>query len=189
MAVYLRKVAKAGAVASPKETADKSEDTPKTEETSKPEEKEAVKETTVQDTPAAATEEAEEGSKPVVFVLGASGKIGSATSKGLSEKFGDVVEIRAGVRNPHNAGKLKGMSNVTVVLASMADKTGLISTLHGVSALLIVSPQSENRVELVVSSVDAAKEAGVKLLAVVRVPMAGMDTIFARHFKETEDKV
>ena len=45
--------------------------------------------------------------KPVVFVIGASGLIGSATVQALSAKYSDKVEIRAGVRNPDKADKLK----------------------------------------------------------------------------------
>ena len=45
--------------------------------------------------------------KPVVFVIGASGLIGSATVLALSAKYSDKVEIRAGVRNPDKADKLK----------------------------------------------------------------------------------
>ena len=45
--------------------------------------------------------------KPVVFVIGASGNIGSATVQALSAKYSDKVEIRAGVRNPDKADKLK----------------------------------------------------------------------------------
>ena len=45
--------------------------------------------------------------KPVVFVIGASGDVGSATVQALSAKYSDKVEIRAGVRNPDKADKLK----------------------------------------------------------------------------------
>ena len=45
--------------------------------------------------------------KPVVFVIGASGNVGSATVRVLSAKYSDKVEIRAGVRNPDKADKLK----------------------------------------------------------------------------------
>lgn len=185
-----------GGDSAPKEAADKTEETQKTEETPKTEENgtaETVEQTTAQDTPAEATGEADESGekeKPIVFVLGASGMIGSATCKSLSEKFGDVVQIRAGVRNPDGAEKLKELSNVTVVQASMADKDGLISTLAGVSALYIVVPGSENRAELAELSIEAAKEAGVKHVVVVSVPTVGKaDILFSRQFKVIEDKV
>ena len=45
--------------------------------------------------------------KPVAFVIGASGNVGSATVQVLSSKYADKVEIRAGVRNPDIADKLK----------------------------------------------------------------------------------
>ena len=46
--------------------------------------------------------------KPVVFVIGASGSVGSATVQALSAKYSDKVEIRAGARNPD---KLKVQHN------------------------------------------------------------------------------
>ena len=41
--------------------------------------------------------------KPVVFVIGASGQIGTATVQALSTRFSDKLDIRAGVRNPNKA--------------------------------------------------------------------------------------
>ena len=47
--------------------------------------------------------------KPVILVTGASGNIGTATVAALAAKYADKVEIRAGVRNPDKADKLKAI--------------------------------------------------------------------------------
>ena len=128
--------------------------------------------------------------KPVVFVIGASGNVGSATVQVLSSKYGEKVEIRAGVRNPDKADKLKSLPNVSVVQAEMGDKEKLIETLKGVHALYIVTPGAENRAQLTIATAQAAKEAGVKHLVVVSVLTANLtDTVFGRQFSEIETAV
>ena len=112
--------------------------------------------------------------KPVVFVIGASGNVGSATVQVLSSKYADKVEIRAGVRNPDKADKLKSLPNVSVVQAEMGDKEKLTRTLKGVHTLYIVTPGVENRAQLTIATAQAAKDAGVKHLLVVSVPTADL---------------
>lgn len=50
--------------------------------------------------------------KPVVFVIGATGSIGTATVTSLAGKYADKVEIWAGVWNPDKADKLKPLAGV-----------------------------------------------------------------------------
>ena len=127
--------------------------------------------------------------KPVVFVLGATGNIGSATVATLSAKYADKVEIRAGVRNPERADKIKSLAGVTVVQATMGDKK-LEQVLTGVDTLYIVTPGAENRAALTVSSAELAKKAGVKHIALVSVLTANFtDTVFGRQLTEVEHKV
>ena len=83
-------------------------------------------------------------SKPVVFVIGASGNVGSATIQALAAKYASRVEIRAGVRNPDKADKLKSIPNVSVVKAEMGTAE-LENTLKGVHSLFIVTPGVINR--------------------------------------------
>lgn len=128
-------------------------------------------------------------SKPVVFVIGASGNVGSATISSLSAKYADKVEIRAGVRNPEKADKLQAIPNVQIVQATMGD-SNLVSVLAGVSTLYIVTPATQNRAELAVSTAEYAKQAGVKHIAVVSVPTADLpNTIFGGQLAEVEEKV
>ena len=128
--------------------------------------------------------------KPVVFVIGATGYVGTATLHALSAKYRDQVEIRAGVRNPDKADKLKGIAGVSIVQAEMGSNDKLVQTLAGVNALYIVTPGAENRAELTIATAEAAKKAGVKYVVVVSVLMADLtDTIFGRQLKEVEDKI
>ena len=128
--------------------------------------------------------------KPIVLVIGASGSIGTATVAALAAKYADKVEIRAGVRNPDKADKLKAIAGVKVVQATMGDKDKLKSTLKGVDALYIVTPGAENRAQLTIATAEAAKEAGVKHLLVVSVPTAGLtDTVFGAQCTEIEDTI
>lgn len=129
-------------------------------------------------------------SKPVIFVIGATGIIGSATVQALSERYADKFDIRAGVRNLDKADKLKALSGVTVVQATMGDENKLIATLEGVDALYIVTPGAENRVELTVKTAEAAKAAGVQFLLVVSGATAPLtDTLFGKQFSEIEAAV
>ena len=128
--------------------------------------------------------------KPVIFVTAASGKIGLATVQALSARFADKVEIRAGVRNPDKAEKLKALAGVTVVQAEMGAKDKLVETFRGVDALYIIMPGVENRVELAISTAEAAKEAGAKFILVVSLPSVELpDTVFGRQFTEIEGKI
>ena len=128
-------------------------------------------------------------SKPVVFVIGASGSIGSATVSALSSKYQDIVEIRAGVRNPDKADHLKSLPGVSVVKATMGDED-LVNVFKGVDRLYIVTPTAENRAALTISTAESAKKAGLKHIAVVSgLAMKFPETLFGSQFSEVEDKV
>ena len=128
--------------------------------------------------------------KPVVFVIGATGNIGSATVTALSSKHADKLDIRAGVRNPDKADKLKGLAGVTVVQAEMGAKEKLVGTFKGVHALYIVTPGAENRAPLTISTAEAAKEAGVKHIVVVSSLTVHLtDTIFGKQLEEVEKNI
>ena len=125
--------------------------------------------------------------KPVVFVIGASGKVGAATIAALAKRYADKLEIRAGVRNPD---KLKAPAGVTVVQATMGDKENLKVILKGVDALYIVTPSTKNRAQLVNDTAEVAKVAGVKHLLVVSVTTAQLtDTIFGGQFNQIENYI
>ena len=127
--------------------------------------------------------------KPVVFVIGANGNIGASTVMALSTKYADKVEIRAGVRNPEKADKIKSLEGVTVVQATMGDEK-LEQVLSGVDTLFINTPGAPNRVSLATSTAELAKKAGVKHVVFVSIPSAKVtDTIFGRQFAEIEGAI
>lgn len=132
-------------------------------------------------------------SKPVIFVLGASGKVGAATVTALSERFADKANIKAGVRDKSSerAANLQGLHGVTLVTADMGqDKSKLVEAFRGVQSVFIVTPGTKERVEFTVAAAQAAKEAGVKFLLVVSVLTADLtDTIFGSQFKKIETEV
>ena len=127
--------------------------------------------------------------QPVVFVIGATGHVGTATIASLSAKHADRVEIRAGVRNPEKAEKLKAIPNVTVVEATMGD-SNLVGVLTGVDTLYIVTPGTDNRDQIAISTAESAKQAGVKHIAVVSGPQADLPySQIGRQLSEVEAKV
>jgi len=125
--------------------------------------------------------------KPVVFVIGASGNIGLATLQALSSKYADKVEIRAGIRDPEKADKVKAIAGVKVVKATQGDKDNLTTAFTGVTSLYIVVAGSENRAELTIKTAEAAKVAGVKHLVVLSaLTTEHTDTVFGKQFTEIE---
>ena len=129
--------------------------------------------------------------KPVVFVIGASGSIGSATVSALAAKYADKVEIRAGVRNPDKAPESIKVPGVTIVQAVMGEKEKLTEIFKGVDALFIVTPGAKNRAALTIETAEAAKEAGVKFLLAVSIPTAICPdkSTFGKQFHEIEEGI
>ena len=127
-------------------------------------------------------------SKPVVFVIGASGNIGSATVSALAGKYADKVEIRAGVRNPDKAPESIKGPGVTIVQAVMGEKEKLKEIFKGVDALFIVTPGVKERVSLTTLTAEAAKEAGVKFLMVIS-GRPSPNTFLGKQLQEVEDNV
>ena len=127
-------------------------------------------------------------SKPVVFVIGASGNIGSATVSALAAKYADKVEIRAGVRNPDKAPESIKAPGVTIVQAVMGEKEKLKEIFKGVDALFIVTPGVKERASLTTLTAEAAKEAGVKFLMVIS-GRPSPNTFLGKQLQEVEDNV
>ena len=128
--------------------------------------------------------------KPIVFVLGASGKVGSATVAALSAKFGDEFQVRAGVRDTttESAKSLATMKGVEVVEAKMGSPQ-LASTLSGVSLLFIVTPPTKDCAELVGDSTKAGKESGVKFILTLSGQTATGPGIFGQQYGDLEKNV
>lgn len=127
--------------------------------------------------------------KRIVFVIGATGSVGAATVRSLAAKYGDKIDLRAGVRDPEKAEKIESLAGATIVQATMGDDK-LAQVLSGVHILFIVTPGTKDRVQLTLSTGWLAKTAGVKYMAVVSVLTADLiNTTFGRQFTEIEAKI
>jgi uncharacterized protein YbjT (DUF2867 family) len=121
------------------------------------------------------------------MVVGATGSIGKATVAALVSRHGSSVDIYAGVRDPSKFGTMDGVS---VVTADMGDKAGLTAALQGFDSVYLVIPGHEQRTELGLSGLEAAKAAGVKFVLLLSVLMADdTTTLFGRQFLPLEAKV
>jgi uncharacterized protein YbjT (DUF2867 family) len=127
--------------------------------------------------------------KPVVFVIGATGRVGTVTVENLAAKYAERVEIRAGVRNLLKAENYKSLAGISLVQATMGDEK-LVKILSGVDTLLIVTPSSKNQAKLAVSTAELAKKADVKHIAVLSVIVADIaDSIIGSQFREIEEGI
>lgn len=130
--------------------------------------------------------------KQVVFVINATSPIGIPAIANLSEKYGDRVEIKAGVPDPTSkeAKELKeNYKNIQLVQAKIGD-TKLTETLKGVATIYIVTPSTKNRVNLVIDTATCAKRAGVGHIVTLSVPTVSRpDTIFGGQFSQIENGV
>lgn len=119
-----------------------------------------------------------------VIVVGASGYVGKATLAALVSRHADSVQAVAGVRNPDKF----SMDNVTAVAADMGDKAALTETLKGYDSVYLVVPGHEDRTQLALNGLEAAKEAGVGFVLVLSVLTAGSDSVFGKQFAPIEAK-
>ena len=120
-----------------------------------------------------------------VIVVGASGYVGKATLAALVSRHADTVEAVAGVRNPD---KFSAMDKVTAVAADMGDKAKLTETLKGYDSVYLVVPGHEDRTQLTINGLEAAKDAGVGFVLVLSVLTTGTDSIFGKQFAAIEAK-
>lgn len=128
--------------------------------------------------------------KPVVFIIGSSGNVGQATINALSIKYGRKLDIRAGVRQPESLTAFKHLTGVTVVKADMGQYEELKELFKGVKSLLIVTPGTENRVDLALNTAEAANDAGVEYIVVISGTNAEkQDTVFGKQLYEVEQAV
>ncbi|KAL4487221.1 hypothetical protein ABPG72_017940 [Tetrahymena utriculariae] len=131
----------------------------------------------------------EEIKKEGIIVVGASGKIGSATVKALAEK---KAHVTAGVRDVSKASAIElEAAGAKLVHADMSQgQSELAAILAHYKAVFLVTPQVQNRVEIVSNAIKAAQEAKVDYLLVVSVSFAGnQDSVFGRQFGEIESEV
>lgn len=120
-----------------------------------------------------------------VLVVGASGFIGRATLQALVKRHGEKVQAYAGVRDVAKFGE---MDKVTAIQADMGSREGLAKTLKAekFDGVYLVVPGHENRTQIALEGIKAAKDADVKFLLVLSVLTSGTDSIFGKQFEPIE---
>lgn len=107
-----------------------------------------------------------------ILVTGATGTIGSQVVSALKAR--NDVTVRAAVRSAAKAESLKG-GNVTPVDFEFNQPELIQKAVKGVDALFLVTPNTDDQVELGALLVDHAKAAGVK--HIVKLSALGSDSV------------
>lgn len=123
----------------------------------------------------------------MIAVTGANGNLGRLVVKGLLE-FVPAPEIIAAVRHPEKADDLRALG-ITVREADYDRPDTLVDAFRGVEKVLLVSAVVPGeRLRQHKSVIDAAKQAGVKLVAYTSMLRADSSSlILAAEHKATED--
>ncbi|RZJ71398.1 SDR family oxidoreductase [Flavobacterium sp.] len=127
----------------------------------------------------------------MILVTGATGHLGSAVINQLLKKT-SVANIAAFVRDEAKAENLK-KQGVEVRVGNFDDVDSLDKALKGIEKVLIISTVDHNRFEQHKNVVDAAKKAGVKLVAYTSVTLNDLENsaikpLMESHF-QTEDYI
>lgn len=105
----------------------------------------------------------------MILVTGANGATGSEVVRQLAA---EGRPVRAMVRKPENAEALP-KERVEVVVGSFSDIESLGSAMDGVDAVFMISFEHPDQLTLQANAIEAAKRAGVKMMA--RLSAAGAD--------------
>ncbi|CAN5605386.1 SDR family oxidoreductase [soil metagenome] len=123
-----------------------------------------------------------------IVVTGATGHLGGLTVEALLARGVDPATITATGRNPERLAAL-GELGVRTAVADLGDPTSLEEAFAGADKVLLVSGSDVGqRVAQHRNAIDAAKEAGVALLAYTSAPYATTTTLLlAAEHKATEE--
>ncbi|MBC3538435.1 SDR family oxidoreductase [Rufibacter sediminis] len=106
----------------------------------------------------------------IILVTGATGTVGSATVKALS---GLGANVRAGVRSLIKGDSLKRLPGVDLVEMDFDRPESLAVAFTGVNAAFLITPFTQDQVQMAQQLIDAAKAAGVR--HVVRLSASGAE--------------
>lgn len=124
-----------------------------------------------------------------ILVTGATGTVGSKVVASLCS-YRDVA-VRAAVHSPERAKAFPHTSQVEPVAFDWADPASIRAAMEGVDKLFLLTPLTDNMVDLTRLAVNIAKEAGVK--HVVKLSTSGADQepgiLFGRWHREAEKVV
>lgn len=127
----------------------------------------------------------------MIVVAGASGNVGAATVKKLSELGG--VSVRALTRDSASdkIASLKTLPNVEVVQCDLLDKASIATACSGVKAAVLTCGNNKQQVESEKNFIDCVKEAGcanlVKLGTVGLYTAKDSKSEYARYHAEVEE--
>jgi uncharacterized protein YbjT (DUF2867 family) len=119
-----------------------------------------------------------------ILVTGATGTVGSHVARALA---GRGVAVRAFVRDPNKAAAVLGTGIATAV-GDFADRSSLDRALEGIDRLFLACGNEPGQVDHECAAIDAAGEAGVKLVVKLSGPHADVDSplIFGRWHGQIE---
>lgn len=124
-----------------------------------------------------------------ILVTGATGTVGREVIKQLSMVEG--VRVRAGVHSVIKGENLKRLPDVELVEIEFTDPESLHAAFTHADKLFLITPFTDNQVEMAKKLVDEAKEAGVK--HIVKLSALGADEEpglqLGRWHKEIEEYV
>jgi len=123
-------------------------------------------------------------SKPTIFITGSTGNVGQSTFEHLDRKN---FNVKVGVYNVEKGKKFKDMG-VEVHEIDFRKKDTLLKAFKGVDRLFIIPPGTEDRGKLAMNAIEAAKEVGVKFIALFSVVRAEERRIlFQKQFADAEE--
>jgi uncharacterized protein YbjT (DUF2867 family) len=108
--------------------------------------------------------------KETILVTAANGTVGSETIKILA---GTEFRVRAGVHSLIKGDRFRGLSNVEMVHLDFHDPELLRVALTGVTHVFLITPSTQDQVEIAKNFIDVAKEVGVH--HIVRLSASGAD--------------
>jgi uncharacterized protein YbjT (DUF2867 family) len=122
----------------------------------------------------------------MIVVLGASGNIGSATVSALKQKG---AQFKAGYRKPEEMQKAQ-QRGYDAVQVDYGDRLSLARAFEGAQRVFFVNPPSPQMLSLETNVLNAAKQAGVKLLVKSSVWGAeSEDFVFSRPHRASEKQI
>ena len=109
----------------------------------------------------------------MILITGATGQLGKAVIEQLAKRMA-ANQIVAFVRDERKATDLKA-KGVNLAVGSYDDIASLDRAMRGVEKVLLISGTEQNRIQQHQNVVDAAKRAGVQLLAYTSRAVKGQD--------------
>lgn len=122
-----------------------------------------------------------------ILVTGATGNVGSGLVASL---VGKGADIRGLAHSEERAGAVRE-AGAEAVVGDLAEPGSLNAAFEGVDVAFILTPGSENQVELARNAIDAAKGAGIGRLVRMSafIPEPALETTLGRQHREIEQLV